>query len=243
MDDMIALGLDEEFRFSCGKTLSCFNDCCRDLNQTLTPYDILRLKTRLGQASGLFLAQYTLQHTGPETGLPIVTLKPRESAALRCPFVSPGGCTVYEDRPGSCRTYPLARVTTRSRETGKRQAHFALMKEAHCHGFEEGRRQTVRQWIETQGLAPYNEMNDLLMEIISLKNRFRPGALDLKSRHLFQLALYDLDNFRTHIFEKGLLAGEDIDPDLLAELETDDRRLLEFGIEWIKRIFTPDQNF
>ena len=41
---LTALGLDEAFRFACGPEVACFNDCCRDLFQALTPYDALRLK-------------------------------------------------------------------------------------------------------------------------------------------------------------------------------------------------------
>lgn len=66
---------DDKFRFSCTNRLSCFNECCRDLNQYLTPYDILRLKKNFGMSSGMFLAKYTSQHTGTETGLPVITLK------------------------------------------------------------------------------------------------------------------------------------------------------------------------
>jgi hypothetical protein len=38
---------DEQFRFACSPGVACFNACCRDLNQSLFPYDILRLKKRL----------------------------------------------------------------------------------------------------------------------------------------------------------------------------------------------------
>ena len=64
-DQLTALELDEAFRFACGPEVTCFNDCCRDLNQALTPYDTLRLKRSLGVPSGRFLAQFTRRHTGP----------------------------------------------------------------------------------------------------------------------------------------------------------------------------------
>ena len=230
MNDMIALGLDDEFQFSCSKSLSCFNECCRDLNQFLTPYDILRLKNGLGISSDHFLEKYTLQHLGPESGLPIVTLKPADPRLLRCPFVSPSGCTVYSHRPSSCRTYPLARLPTRSRDSGAIQEHYAMMKESHCRGFEGGATQTVRGWIEAQGLAAYNVMNDLLMEVISLKNRLLPDPLDMKSRHLFHIACYDLDRFRTIIFEKGLLDDENIDTNTLESVKESDEELLKYFI-------------
>ena len=47
MDDVISpLSLTDTFAFSCSARVACFNDCCRDLNQFLMPYDILRLKIR-----------------------------------------------------------------------------------------------------------------------------------------------------------------------------------------------------
>ena len=43
----IPIGINETFGFACHKKVSCFNHCCKDLNQTLTPYDVLRLKIQL----------------------------------------------------------------------------------------------------------------------------------------------------------------------------------------------------
>ncbi|MBW1894241.1 MAG: YkgJ family cysteine cluster protein [Deltaproteobacteria bacterium] len=234
-NQITALGLDDSFMFSCSKQVPCFNECCRDLNQLLTPYDILCLKNSLGISSGQFLEEYTLQHTGPETGLPVVTLKPNNASnEAKCPFVTEEGCRVYSNRPGSCRTYPLARLASRSRETGEITEHYALLNEPHCQGFEEGDTRTVRKWIEDQGIAIYNEMNDLFMEIISLKNRLMPGPMGIKSRHMFHLACYDLDNFRTHLFEKGFLSGLDLGQVETEMLRNDDIELMKFGIKWVQ---------
>ena len=189
--------------------------------------------------SGAFLECYTTQHTGPETGLPVIALKPDNALKLKCPFVTESGCSVYNARPASCRMYPLARAISRSRETGKVTEHFALIKESHCRGFEQETTQTVRQWIENQKIFEYNEMNDLLMEIISLKNHTRPGPLNMKSSHSFHIALYDLDRFRPHIFEKGLLNDFHLDSDILEAVKKDDVELLKLGHRWIKQILEP----
>ena len=108
--------------------MACFNECCRNLNQFLYPYDILRLKKKLGLTSGEFLERYTTQHIGPESGLPIVTLKTADAERLTCPFVTEKGCRVYSDRPASCRTYPLVRAIARNRGTGRVREHFMLIK-------------------------------------------------------------------------------------------------------------------
>jgi len=237
---MIPLSIDDKFKFSCSEKVPCFNECCKDLNQFLTPYDILCLKNHLGMTSEAFLERYTTQHTGPETGFPVIALKPDDSLKLNCPFVTPSGCSVYDARPSSCRMYPLARAVSRCRKTGKTTEHFALMKEPHCRGFEQKKTHTVRQWVKGQKITKYNEMNDLLMEIISLKNSTMPGPLDIKSSHFFHIALYNLDGFRSHIFEKGLLDDFHLDSDTLEAVKNDDVELLKLGHRWIKQIFFTD---
>ena len=236
MDDnnIIPLSLEDTFSFSCSKDVPCFNECCKNLQQFLTPYDILRLKNCLGIPSGLFLEQYTARHTGPESGLPIITLK-TEGYKLKCPFVTPSGCSVYKDRPSSCRMYPLARVVSRSRETGEITEQYMLIKESYCLGSNQGKKWTIRQWEEGQETGIYNEMNDLLMEIISLKNRLMPGRIDVKSEYLYYMACYNLDTFRSHIFEKGILDNLNLDSETLNEVKDDDKALLKLGFQWIKQ--------
>ena len=108
----LRLGPDSRFQFRCHKDVKCFTQCCRGINIILTPYDIIGLKNRLGLSSGDFLAVYTELQMLEKTDVPVVTLKlldeegaPADRRA--CPFVRPEGCIVYEDRPTSCRYYPL----------------------------------------------------------------------------------------------------------------------------------------
>ncbi len=221
---MRPISYDETFSFSCSKDVPCFTLCCQDLNQFLTPYDVLRLKNGLGLGSDIFLERYTSMHIGPETGLPVVEFKRASETDLKCPFVTPEGCGVYEDRPSSCRMYPVARLASRSRETGEVRERFFLVKESHCLGFQQVRAITARQWTRDQGLEIYNLMNDLLMEIISLKN-MNPRPMDKRSLELFYLACYNLDVFRSRITEY-------MDPD---EAKKDDTALLKTTLEWTGR--------
>ncbi len=238
--DFIPLELDDEFQFACSPEVPCFNQCCRDINQYLTPYDIYRLKNRLKMASGDFLNKHTVEHIGPQTGLPIVSLKALPQEDLRCPFVSEEGCRVYEDRPASCRTYPLARAVSQSRETGQLVENYALMQEPHCEGFGQKRTQTVREWIQDQEIAEYNRFNDMLMTIISLKNQHKRSPLDLREQHLFRLALYDLDAFRDHLAQNGFPEGLDLDDSGREALLKDERKLLAFGHRWLQlMLFGP----
>jgi Fe-S-cluster containining protein len=225
----------DHFSFKCASCVPCFNDCCRDLNQYLTPYDILRIKTHLGISSGDFLAQFTRRHTGQESGLPVITLKTDPASGFRCPFVHSEGCRIYENRPASCRLYPLARALIRSRETGHRVEQYFLMNETHCQGAINGSDWTVQQWLDDQGVRPYNEMNDLMMDIIHLKNIHRPGPLDPKSAHLFHLACYDLDAFKPHVFEKGILDNEAPGAAMIERARENESELLKLGLGWIKK--------
>jgi len=235
-DNLIPIGADETFRFGCSPAVVCFNECCRDLNQFLYPYDILRLKKGLGISSGEFLERYTTHHIGPESGLPIVTLQTADAEALTCPFVTEKGCRVYPDRPASCRTYPLVRAISRNRESGQITERFMLLNEPHCLGFNEPKEQTARQWIKEQGVETDNEINDRLLEIISLKNQLQPGPMDRKSRQRLYTALYDLDNFRNQVFRNDLPDNFEVHPKRLAAAENDDTALLEVAIEWVKQV-------
>ena len=235
-DEMIPIGIDDPLDFKCASDVPCFNECCRDLNQFLTPYDVLRLKNALNLMSDQFLRKYTSRHNGPESGLPVITFKSNPDSGHECPFVTKAGCSVYADRPASCRMYPLARAITRSRETGEIKEHFALIEEPHCQGFGRRSGQTVREWLSGQDVTRHNEKNDQLMEIISLKKQIIPGKLDGVDGNRFYLACYDLDTFRSEIFEKGLLDEFTLPSHLLERIKTDDEALLQLGMAWIKNI-------
>jgi hypothetical protein len=200
----------------------------------LTPYDILRLKEARQLSSQQFLDQYTESHIGPRSGLPIVSLSMLQEEDRRCPFVGPQGCSVYEDRPGSCRTYPLGRVTARDRNASGYQESYFLIKEPHCLGFNESTRWTVTEWKKDQGLSIYNEMNDLIMEVLSLKNRSGRGRLTPSEDDLFAMAFYDLDRFRDFAFEKRLWEACRLSDDVVEAIRVDDIALLRFAMDWIK---------
>ena len=233
-DEMTAVSGKDELTFQCSPDNSCFNDCCRDLNQFLTPYDILRLKNNLEMHSSDFLRKYTSMHKGPETGLPVISFKPDPAAGYACPFVTEKGCAVYHDRPGSCRLFPLARAISRSRETGKITEHYALIHDPGCKGFGKASGQTVQEWIDTQDVGIYNKMNDRMMEIITLKNTIMPGKLEGPPADAFYLACYDLDNFRKEIFENGLMNEIPSAAEALEKAEESETELLKLGFEWIK---------
>lgn len=224
----------QTFRFTCSPQVTCFNACCRNLNQALTPYDVLRLRQYLEMSSGAFLSQYTEESTGPATWLPVVSLRFSDADDLACPFVTDAGCRVYPARPASCRTYPLARGVSRNRETGRLTEHWALIREPHCLGFNKGRPQAVEEWVDDQQITAYNRMNDKMLELISLKNRFRPGPLMPSQKKRIYTALYDLDAFRSDPFYRYRNVPTTADTQTRVRSTTDDLDLLLAAMQWVR---------
>ena len=85
----------ESFTFDCHSKIPCFNRCCRNLNLFLYPYDVLRLKNRLGLSSGRFLDQYVDVVLREGSFFPDVLLKMRDAENQSCSFLSETGCLVY----------------------------------------------------------------------------------------------------------------------------------------------------
>jgi Fe-S-cluster containining protein len=235
-EPLVRIESDACFHFDCSPAVPCFNDCCRDLNQPLTPYDVLRLKQGLGLPSGEFLRRYALKHIGPASGLPVVTLRPGRPPLRRCPFVSEAGCRVYPHRPSSCRTYPLVRTLRRCRQTGVETQDYLLLREPHCRGFEQPVPQTPQRWIAAQELAGYNAENDRLLDLISLKNRLRPGPLPPSTAGVVFTALYDIDGVRASVLADRLPEPLGAAPDLRAAAGEGDLALLHAGLEWVQRL-------
>lgn len=105
------LTLNTKFKFRCYKGIKCFTKCCSDIDILLTPYDILRLKSRLGLSSGEFLSKYTYVKIDEKSSHPFVILKMMDDKERKCPFVTPEGCIIYTDRPANCRYYPIGQGT------------------------------------------------------------------------------------------------------------------------------------
>lgn len=238
--ELTPIGINDAFSFACHKKVPCFNHCCRDLNQALTPYDVVRLKNHLNITAQVFLEKYTVMYTGPATGLPVASLRFTADEEKNCPFVTPQGCAVYEARPSSCRIYPLARALQRSRGDGTVTEHYALLKEPHCKGFEQEGSQTVHQWICSQELEIYHQMNDAMMELIAMKNQLRPGALSAEHEQLTRMAFYDLDTLKEKAMAGQLptMQGDHLTP--LAE-QDDDEAWLAWSLSWIAQVLFGKQ--
>lgn len=221
-----AFGLDDTIDFKCGPEHGCFTACCADVTIFLNPYDVLRMSERLGMDSTAFLRKHTVALQGSSPVIPLVVLKmDEEKEGKPCPFVGPEGCTVYEDRPWSCRLYPLDSV-------GNMLFDFLDVADR-CQGIGCGHKQTVKDYLTGQDLGSSFEMDHLYAQIT---NHPKLPDLDVdnpKIAQMIYLAVYDLDLFRRLILESSFLDKFDVPEERIKAIETDKRELLKFGIDWV----------
>ena len=227
---------NQKFCFSCHPGVPCFTECCRQLDLALTPYDVLRLKNRLNLHSGKFLDQYVIIEWEEGMIFPACFLTMVDDGRASCVFVTDKGCSVYEDRPGSCRAYPVGRGASRLGD-GTVKEQFVLVREPHCLGFHEDPEQTPASYFPDQGLAIYNRFNDLLMELLQhprIHFGFRPTKAQLDQ---FILALYNPDSFRQEMADGRISMNRPLSPMELKAMAGDDEELLLLGVRWLMQEF------
>jgi Fe-S-cluster containining protein len=233
---------DAVIQFRCHKDIDCFNACCKNIDIMLTPYDILRLKQRLGITSTEFLRQYTEPFEFGKNSVAGVKYKPREGTT-ECQFVTDEGCSVYEDRPTACRYYPVGLLSTRRQDENFDRASYALVKEDHCHGHFEDRKLTIDEYREEQGLEEYDEHGRPWRQLILKVKSAGPaiGNMSKTSLKFFFMACYDLDRFREFIKSTGFSTTYDLDEATRNELLTDDMALLRFGDRMIRQVMYGEE--
>ncbi len=221
------------FCFACHPGVSCFTECCRELDLALTPYDVLRLKRQLDISSGEFLDTYVVVEWDEQQVFPLCYLTMVDDGRASCVFVTETGCAVYPGRPGSCRAYPVGRGAAR-KEDGTIEDSLILLHEPHCRGFEETAEQRVCDYLAGQGLTVYNQYNDALLPLLQhplvQTGQFKPNRVQLDQ---YLLALYDLDQFRKQMNEGRIALNRPLAPRQLQGLTGDDEELLLLGVHWL----------
>jgi len=224
-------------QFRCHKEIACFNACCRNIDISLTPYDILRLKKRLNLTSGEFLTTYTFPYEMEKDGIAGVKLKPVEGGTA-CRFMTDEGCSVYEDRPTACRYYPLGLLSIRRQGENFDREAYALVKEEHCLGHQEPRRLTIAEYRREQGLDEYDELSRGWRQLILKKKSAGPtvGKPSKRSLQLFFMTCYDLDQFREFVTSDQFNDLYDVEPETRERIKTDDVALMQFGFRLLRQV-------
>jgi len=184
----------------------------------------MRRHTRLGNSSHPFF--------------PAVMLRMSENEEQTCPFLDSKGCTVYEDRPTACRTYPLERAVARSPVRGRPEEYYFMTGHPYCLGHQEAKEWVVKSWLKDQKVLHYNAVNDLWAEIDTLfaQNPWQGEGTGGPRQQLAFMVCYNIDGFRRFALENRLFDQFKLESTLRKILDDDDEALLKFGFEWLKYI-------
>jgi uncharacterized protein len=230
------IGAGQRFHFRCHADLACFNRCCRNLNLFLYPYDLLLLKNHLEMTAEAFLDAYVDVVLRPDNAFPDVLLRMRKDAEHTCPFLTAAGCAVYPARPDTCRTFPVEKGAL-FQEASKRPEMVSFFRPpAFCLGQHETQEWDLAGWAEDQEAGVHNRMT---AEWAAIKRLFMQdpwgaeGPGGPRARMAF-MAAYNLDSFRSFVFESSFLKRYRVKPALVRKLRRNENALLSFGFEWIK---------
>lgn len=227
----------DEFQFDCHPGISCFNECCKNTQIQLTPYDIVRLKRRLGETSDEFVAKRTIPFEMDHHGLPGLRLGTKPGTK-ECVFLEESGCSVYEDRPTACRYYALGNMGVRKTDSSVVEEAYFVVKEPHCKGHFESKMRTVDEYRKSQGVEHYDAMNREWRDIIIKKRTSGPtiGAPSARSMQLFDMCSYDMDSFKSFIQSPGFRMLIALEDEEIQELVDDEDKRLAFAFQFLKQV-------
>ena len=231
------LGAGESFCFRCHPQIACFNRCCRNLNLFLYPYDVVRLKGRLGMHSDAFLDRHVDVVLREGSHFPEVLLRMADNDQKTCPFLSPQGCEVYPDRPDTCRSFPLEQAVQFDDSAGRHQTVYFFRPPQFCMGQHEDLGWTPEAWLKDQQARGYQQMT---IRWAGIRRRLlsdpwgAEGPTGPRAKMTF-MASYNIDRFRDFVFHSSFLKRYRVAPALLRKSRTDDVALLNLGLAWIER--------
>lgn len=230
-------------QFSCHKGIGCWNACCSNIDISLTPYDVLRMKTRLGISSTEFLKEYTVPYEMEKDGIAGVKFRPVEDGTA-CRFMRPEGCDIYADRPTACRYYPVALLSMRKQDEYVDRDSYALVEESHCKGHLEQRPVSIADYRREQGLEEYDELARGWRQLVLKKKSSGPaiGKPSLRSRQLFFMACYDVDKFREFIQMESFGKLFELPANEKEALLKDDVALLQFAFRFLRQVLFGEES-
>jgi hypothetical protein len=211
-----------------------------DVDMYLYPYDVIRMKNHLSVRSEVFLKKYTFSAFRDNPFFPNVMLRLEGSTKGHCPFLASGGCSIYKDRPSSCRTYPLERAVARIPGQDRREEHYFLKEAPHCQGHQEEKEWTVAEWLADQEVGPYNEMNDMWVEMDTIfrTNSWGRGEKGNKKLRMAFMACFNVDQFRDFVFESSFLDRFDVSKRRVTGMKEDDIEMMKFAFDWVAFFLT-----
>lgn len=227
---------NDTFSFSCHKDLACFNRCCRNLNLFLYPYDVIRMKKVLNMDSDRFLDTHVDVVMREGNFFPEVLLRMADNEARTCPFLSDQGCTVYPDRPDTCRTFPVEQGILFKNQSSPPEIVSFFRPPDFCLGRHEEQTWTLASWADDQDAILFNRMTARWAAIKALftKDPWGPAGMNSPKGKMAFMAAYNIDRFRDFVFQSSFLKRYRVKKALVKKCRASDRELLLFGFEWIR---------
>ncbi|MDA8137807.1 MAG: YkgJ family cysteine cluster protein [Desulfobacteraceae bacterium] len=238
-----SIGPGERFNFHCHAGLACFNQCCRNLNLLLYPYDVLRLRRHLKITSDKFIDHYVDIVLRPGHHFPEVLLRMSDQPGQPCCFSTAQGCRVYEDRPHTCRLFPVEQGARMEAVEGYATPVYFFRPPEFCQGSSEDFAQTIDEYLKDQEAEEYYP---LTLAWAQLRRLFATdpwgleGPQGAKAKMAF-MAAYNIDRFREFVFQSSFLKRYHVAPATVKKVKRSDEALLKFGFEWI-RVFVWGQS-
>lgn len=240
----VRMSPDDSFKFRCRKGISCWNSCCHGADVTLTPHDIVSLARQFWVTPAKFVEDYVVAAIHEGSGLPVAKLvMTGKKGEGPCVFMDDEkGCTVYENRPATCRYYPLGLGAVKMKGHEQREDMYFLVKEDHCLGHQEDNTQSVKTFRAEQGVEPYDLINerwiDILMKMASWRSIGGPMGQDVskQTKQMFYMVSTDIDAFRRFVLGTKFLEIYEIDDDMVESITKNDEALLQLGFDWLSNV-------
>jgi hypothetical protein len=159
-----------------------------------------------------------------------------ENQEKTCPFLTDSGCSVYADRPDTCRSFPIEQGVEYDAARKKDTPAYFYRPPDFCLGQHEDRQWNIAGWTKDQEAQLYHRMT---IRWAQLKRLFRndpwgaEGPEGSRAKMTF-MATYNLDRFREFVFNSSFLKRYKVKSALQKKMKADDVELLKFGLDWVQ---------
>ncbi len=190
-----------KIKFTCRKC----GKCCRESRIRLSPYDLLKLCAHLSLSTDKFHRKYTYFMLDEENKNMLTCML---KTSPECPFLKAGECSLYQERPFGCRTYPLGLQPIFNGVWAEHK--YYLLEE--CPGTGSGRKITIDEFRQEEGIIQLEELHKVWV-VFKVKVLNTKLSSSEEYNNLFFNVCYNFDGieFKKLLVKNGLSMPTGID--------------------------------